>query len=222
MLRREDARVERGPSATQGAQPDLLDDGLWGKPPGGALERLLVIGPYPSKAFFDSMRSRFKPKRTLLVVDDGAAEVDELATMVRYAAATTPTGMVHAKIYVADWRASSGRRTRRLLWGSANASIAGFRDHAEVLASVALPAGLADYFEVFERPAGVAMGRVVELQNGGQLVLPSISFKSTPEPDTFDGWLQRGVLCHKYDPDQTFGRFAVKLLNPLPRYPFTG
>src|SRR5262249_47020720 len=36
-------------------------------------------------------------------------------------------------------------------------------------------------------------------------------------PETFEGWIQSGRLCHKYEPDQTFARLALNLKKPLPR-----
>ena len=197
---------------------DLFDSRLWGRPDSKAvLEKLVVVGPYPSTDFFKSIKQRFAPRDVLLVVDEGggSSAVEKMVDTVRYACAGR--GMVHAKIYLAQWKLGGGKRRRRLLWGSANASTNGFERHAETLSSIPMPPELDDYFEAFKKPVGRVSRRLLELDGGLRLVLPGFDFKSTSDPESFEGWLQAGVLCHKYDADQTFARLSVKLHNPLPK-----
>ncbi len=82
--------------------------------------------------------------------------------------------------------------------------------------STAQAAAVIDYFKRFESGSGSVPRLNVTLRPGLRLVLPGFSFSSSPAPSSFDAWVQSGRLCHRYDPDQTFGRIIVQLRRPLP------
>jgi hypothetical protein len=215
----------------------LLQPELWGRPatPGYRVHRLIVVGPYPTAGFFRAIfATALRPGRLVLVVDDGwlaeeIAEVREACAEerirldLRYAAGP---GLVHAKLYLVEWMRRGAELTFRSLgWGSPNASTGGFRDNAEVLSFAPLPtagdgkeatADILAWFGGFKRPWGTAPARSLQLRGGVRMELPRITFKSDPRPDSFAAWLQAGRLCHKYDPDQTFGKVSLQLKKAFP------
>src|SRR5262249_37088375 len=196
------------------------------------LNRFVAVGPYPTGEFFRHVREHLAPTRTVLIVDDGCprettdqisagfAESEPGAVSIRYATGLN-SEFVHAKLYWAEWR-GLGRATGYCLGGgSANASQSGFGGNAEALSFVAIEPGRHEVIEKYFAPLtdGYARGKVsavdYALPGGVRILLPGFGFTSTPEPETFEGWIQSGRLCHKYEPDQTFARLALNLKKPL-------
>lgn len=211
---------------------ELLSPVLWGRPSGNhkRADRLVVVGPYPSAEFFTQVKEILAPKHVTLVVDEGWREqvIESIRELfdpnvnIRYASCA---GLVHAKLYFVEWRHRGGSASRTLLWGSANASCAGFESgkNAEVLSSVPIAENargrkVIEYFDHLTRH-DEGEQHVLDLHMAGdlRLLLPAFRFHSEPEPQTFAGWLQSGVLCHQFQRDQTFARIAVNLIKPLPR-----
>src|SRR4051794_5609981 len=60
----------------------LFDPTIWGKPSGmdAVLQRLYVVGPYPTEHFFLRVHECLDPLEVLLVVDDGCSseEVEKI------------------------------------------------------------------------------------------------------------------------------------------------
>lgn len=207
----------------------LIQPELWGRPsPTAVLQRITVVGPYPSEEFFLEIRKKFTPRHVVLVVDDGWSR-DEIGKIrelfsnvdIRFASCS---GLVHAKLYFLDWRSKASEEPAYvLLWGSANASLAGFDPsrNAEVVSRIVLSARkkqFVSYFNQFLNEEGaIEQPLSVELPGDIQVTLPAFTFYSADEPQSFLGWLQGGILCHKFQPDQTFGRISISLLKPLPR-----
>ena len=222
-------KERQSPTGPRGSASGLLTPALWlpeGVQP--VLKRLIVLGPYPTKEFFQDIVRVYDPKEILLVVDEGCNrdEVDRIASslgsrkfQVRYASCRN-CGLLHAKVYLAEW-VSGGTTKQRLLWGSLNASRNGFQVNGEVVSAVTLEADqeriILPYFrQLWEGLSGSVQALDMNLTGGVRFHLPEFQFSVTPEPETFDAWVQAGRLCYKFQRDQTFAKLSLKLLNPLP------
>lgn len=217
--------------ATTEQHADLYAREFWGQPgtAGAFVERLFVVGPYPSMAFLKALDGALHPRQLILVVDSGwrATEVEKICkhfrsrVTVRYASCT---GLVHAKLYFVEWRnAESTRTSRHLLWGSANASRAAFDSNRNAEALSCMPVArtgegqaLSSYFEQMLEKQGECAPTDLVLSSGLRILLPGFVFQSDAIPLSFEAWVQSGVLCHQYLRDQTFGKIAVRLKKPLP------
>jgi hypothetical protein len=226
------AATEHKPQASAAEPPGgLFDPTLWGQSTGAAvLRRLHVIGPYPTEDFFRRVRDQLNPQEVLVVVDDGCNldEVDRIGRVfndkpfkVRYASCVG-SGLVHAKLYLAEWESATAPFTvRRLLWGSLNATRTGFENNAETASFTTVDPNqdvvLLPYFRtLWQKDSGVAKRVDTLLPGGVRLLLPAFRFTARREEESFESWIQSGRLCHKYEPDQTFARLSVTLRKPLP------
>lgn len=208
---------------------DLYSPELWSPDgPIGVLQRLTVIGPYPTEEFFSQME-QYNPREILLVADEGCSRevIDRIYKLcgtricIRYASCRN-CGLLHAKVYLAEWDTGIARKNR-LLWGSMNVSRNGFQVNGEVVSAVTLDEdqerAILPYFrQLWEQESGsvqrlnsVLLGRV-------QFLLPEFLFfpPTLDGPVTFDAWVQAGRLCHKFQRDQMFAKLSVKLLDSLP------
>jgi hypothetical protein len=110
-----------------------------------------------------------------------------------------------------------------LVWGSLNASRNAFEKNAEVLALATLNESQdKDLERYFHHLWDAETGTVSKLdrwlaENRVRLVLPEFRFVSKAKSESFEGWLQSGLLCHKYERDQTFAKLEVTLESPLPK-----
>lgn len=235
--------ASRGASTMKGRSPSsnararsLWSDSLWGKPTNtnARCRTIVVIGPYPTRAFFKTLAEKFRPREATVVIDEGWRDEEIKAvknvlssngvkTSIRYAGCDR--GIVHAKLYYLEWEVTpKGSVRRKILWGSANASQGGFGFNAEALSSFAIPAGTDSAVAVeayFKRLARTDAGQriqetLVQMAPGLQLLLPGFEIRADVKDISFDAWLQKGVLCHPYQPDPSFGSFAIHLKKPLP------
>ncbi|MDD2742789.1 MAG: hypothetical protein PHV02_10965 [Rhodocyclaceae bacterium] len=121
-------------------------------------------------------------------------------------------------------------RKRRLLFGSANATDAGFsgKRNAELIADVNLAIGedseLAKYFESIltafdsESPVIKIEKAEVLLSKQPTLLLPTFKCVAIGElPNGFDTWLQRGVLVAQHRNAPQFLTVSIPLTKPLPQ-----
>jgi hypothetical protein len=104
-----------------------------------------------------------------------------------------------------------------------NASQNGFQVNGEVVSAVTLDAdqerAILPYFrQLWDQPRGSVASLDVVLLGKVRFLLPEFRFFArTPEPETFDAWVQAGRLCYKFQRDQTFAKLSVKLQKPLPK-----
>ena len=195
-----------------------------------SLSRVIIVGPYPTKDFFVDL-SQLEPSRIELYVDDGCSEdcINEIREKVRQnncifscdrVAPISGNGLVHSKIYFFEWVNSQGNRTkRRIVVGSANASQQGFGLHAETYVSADLPIKLSNLvLKYFQDLNNCYLSETEELElpfdNGVTIWFPRM--KKVRKISSFDAWLRRGRLCHKFDPDQSFAKLTLNLKKPLP------
>jgi hypothetical protein len=228
-----DGKSQQVKGVTKTISVSLFEPAFWGRPiaQGAVLQRLHVVGPYPTEGFFRRVRESLDPRELLLVVDDGCnlEEIEKIRQLfenrdvrVRYASCLG-SGLVHAKLYLAEWESSSATATiKHLVWGSANASLNGFEVNAEAVSCVTLDSAPEDvilqYFrKLWETPIGQVQPVNSLLPGAVRLLLPGYRFSSEAEPETFDAWIQSGRLCHKYEPDRTFARLSLNLKRPLPQ-----
>lgn len=211
------------------------------------IDQAVVVGPYPTTGFFEKIQALSKNglkgakfSRLTILADDGWAQsqLDDIAEMYKIrpgirtklevlrVSAPHQSGLVHAKIYLFYLKNNPGTYSKRLLLiGSANASRQGFGVHAETFVCI----DIADIKDVDEQRAVVAYFDDLKmhidvkhvdfyLQRNSWVRLPAI--KAAPNQEkgsSFDNWLRRGRLCHKYQIDQTFGRLMLHLMMPLPK-----
>jgi hypothetical protein len=167
------------------------------------------------------------------VVDDGWSwqEVDEierycrkhgLEPRIRCAWCRKKAGLLHARIYLAEWGTESNAKAR-LIWGSLNASLNGFQVNAEVGSGLTLAARqkarVLRYLQPLwgESDKGAVQPQLIPLTRGIQLHLPGFQFAPrTRQRATFDAWVQSGRLCHKFQRDPAFAKLSIKLKKPLP------
>lgn len=200
------------------------------------VEFVLVIAPYFDGAFAKALVQRLRPQRIYFLVDDGARGEDlkDLRKAVpkkidlRIALAGT-SGLVHLKcIYIKSSRADGTKklRRRRILFGSANATMAAFGGrNAELIAHLNLSrtadAGFLRYLKRVED--GIRKGGgVIECGSFGPfsrtptLCLPSFRISEPGPPPGFDAWLQRGRLVARYRDAQGFLTVSLRLKATLP------
>lgn len=201
------------------------------------LHDLHIIAPYPTDGFFSDLIKHFKPENKLhLYVDDGWPDfkVEEIEKIlikekVRYDEIKRITAqnsrLVHAKIYFFKWKNDDGGCIRHILIGSANASLSGFGGNAETYALIwrgdIEPLEEKNQFPI-EKIYFSALAKNgscnecdLEIGQSSWVSLPAIKTVSKA-PSSFDSWLQRGYLCHKFDPTANFGKFVVKTTKPIP------
>jgi hypothetical protein len=220
--------------------PAFLDDCA---PKEGRLVEVVVLGPYPSVRFFQSLHDWGKKRKwlvmeadTTLVADDGwdQEQIEQIAKLydagpafrVHRAAADTAAGLVHAKLYYLKFQnGANGKMRRVLLLGSANASEQGFGTHAETYVHIPFPAfeddareAVSKYLRALQDGDGQVDALQVSLAGSSWVHLPLVRFvPSGTSYNSFDAWLRRGLLCHQYQKDPNFGCILIKLKRKLPR-----
>lgn len=199
------------------------------------LHSVTVMGPYPTAEFILSIKD-LKPRELVLYADDGVPEgvLQEISNAfpargrtklkLQRVAPEKGNGLVHAKVYLFEWKNGSPQNStqtkRCILVGSANASMQGFSLHAETFLATRVFAqsdlsGVLRYFDDLHSKGG-ASAECFDLNDSGALWLPAVKVVPKSTVDSFDAWLRRGILCHKYEADQSFGKLSVNLKKPLP------
>lgn len=199
------------------------------------LNSVTVMGPYPTADFLGRLKE-CKPRELVLYADDGVPDcvLQEISDVfpargrtklkLQRVAPEEGNGLVHAKIYLFEWKNGDGKtstQTKRcVLVGSANASLQGFSLHAETFLATRVftqsdLSGVLRYFDELRSNGAVDNG-CFDLNDSGALWLPAVKVVPKKTVDSFDAWLRRGILCHKYEGDQSFGKLSVNLKKPLP------
>lgn len=202
-------------------------------PPSAAdpsLQRVVIVSAYAGARFFKALRKTLAPDEVHVVLDAGTpaetlrAVKKALGRRLRKPLLVgSAPDLMHAKLYLCTWSVPSrSRPIFTLNLGSANASQGGFdpKRNAEAMAAIRVYPGkhraLFRYFEpVLGRRPGRVEGATVQVDNLG-IVLPTFDLRDAKSPPGFDSWLQRGVLCHRFQPDPSFLSFQVRLRKPLP------
>lgn len=203
-------------------------------PKGYRTDLFLIIAPYFDVTFISRLVDTLRPRRVRALLDDGAKPEDchafrEAAQVrdFRFAMGAAP-GLVHIKLFYAEFVRSKGRKRRRrmLFFGSANATQAAFSGerNAELIAVCELRRD-EDYqtieyvncaVEAIERGSGsVAAARGIELSRPAALSLPAIKVLAPGPSFAFDAWLQRGHLVARHREPQQFLKLSVKLKKRL-------
>lgn len=208
-------------------------------PQGYATNLVLIIAPYFDLTFIKEVVRKLSPEKVRLVIDDGVRPKDVTQLLkaasgkadVKIALAVAP-GLVHIKGYYVEFVKAEGRarRKRHFLYGSANATDAGFNGgrNAELIADVDLSAGsdreLLDYLDnlvaAVENGFGCMSGASFgPLYNASTLHLPSFKITAPGPAPGFEAWLrlQRGHLAAKYRDAQQFLTVSVALQKQLPQ-----
>lgn len=181
----------------------------------------------------------------ILVADDGVPS-DRLNEIERSCARMFKAGtvilrahesrLVHFKAYFVRWRHKSKDDTRAtLLLGSANASLQGFGENSESFVEIDID-GLGTqkarnsalrYFEKIEKFAGGNLNRLqlkpvwfwLQQAYSSWVSMPALTITRSDhaDPGSFDAWLLRGRLFHKFKPDQSFGKIRIVLAKKPPK-----
>jgi len=201
---------------------------------------MLVVTAYTGAGFFKAVNEQLKPRRLLVVVDEGTdpEAIEQIRNAVgsrlRKGGLALGRGsggrLMHAKLYILTWKATGRRTLRYLVVGSPNASASAWSVHGNIESRLHLRLKKNAHSRVLTwmQEVGEAI-RDVEHQGvkrrdlsplhlvGDQVRMQVPGFELVPAgvPD-FDSWLQQGVLCHEYLGDPSFIQMRVKLVQPLP------
>jgi hypothetical protein len=207
-------------------------------PEGYRTDLVLIVAPYIDIKFTENVIARLKPKRTRIIVDDGT-RIQDLTRILEcfrprsdvQIALGAAAGLVHMKLYYFEFVRAEGqqRRKRRMIFGSANATNAGFSGaiNSELIADLELSpdrdAHTMSYINLLVSAIeSKDSGFVPELVSDGFRFCPTVRFPSVRiaqigPPPGFDAWLQRGLLAAKYRDPQQFLVSIVKLKQKLPQ-----
>ncbi len=210
---------------------------LFGVPSGYRTNIVLLVAPYFDKKFVRQIIEKLSPEKIRVVIDDGV-QGEELEELKKAASSVpdvkfvlgTASGLVHLKFYYIEFQKISGRgrRRRRFLYGSANATDAAFigRRNAELIAEVDLTVGedsellnyIAELVTAIENGSGkIATKELGPLRNSSTLHFPAFRVNPPGPAPGFDAWLQRGLLAAKYNDAAQFLTVSVILQKHLPR-----
>lgn len=209
------------------------------------LDEVVIVGPYPSKNFFDKILNNTQNRRSqcaipkiTLAVDSGVAvqAVDEIwelmpkssgknrpKPLMSYVTTRNGQGIFHAKIYFFKITNLARNYTKQyLLLGSANASDGGFGKNAETYITIDFTdldnknkIKLDSYIDNIKSGDALAVNPcMLNLGKTSTINLPEICFVKKEEVG-FDAWLRSGKLCHRYTPDQGFGKLKLSLKKAL-------
>jgi hypothetical protein len=201
-------------------------------------ESILIVSPYVEVRFFKKIIDDLTPATLIVVVDDGCRSDDivmiknlaQKGTEVSIVLGSAP-GLVHAKIFHIEWATSGGNRAHSLVYGSGNATHQAFAGciNEELMCSVRLTVAnhkpILDWMQEVRSAALTInveenqIGPVKDawLANGMYIRLPSLRIRpADSKVSNFDLWLQRGSLLSKFQPDTSFLRVNVSLLEALP------
>lgn len=198
---------------------------------------LHIIAPYPTDSFFGEFIKYFNPKNNLhLYIDDRWPEfkvkkiketLEEIQGLkFKINRITTKDGsLVHAKIYFFKWQGPNKKYITHILIGSANPSLSGFGKNAETYAliwrgDINFPEGGNQFPIEKEYFSKLAANNhcdecYLKIGQSSWISLPEIRIV-TGKLNSFDAWLQRGYLCHKFDHAANFGKFVIKTIKPIP------
>jgi len=205
-------------------------------PEGYKTDLALVISPYFDREFANQLVKKMAPSRLRYVVDDGA-QAEDLEDLRKACgecleiALGASRGIFHLKVFYFEFVRLVGRqqRKRRLLFGSANATNAGFSGeiNRELIANIDLAreqdSEILNYLyrvvDAIESGRGLIVEKVpsVQLQNSCSIKLPSLSILPLGPPPGFDAWLQRGRLVARFPDSPQFLNIMVKLEKALPQ-----
>ena len=210
---------------------NLIDFLQESRPSHSILSSITVIGPYPSKNFIKRILEKFNPNKINLIIDYSAknaiddikSAVDNKILNIKFVRSECVGGLVHSKVYLLKWEIKKTKKYKRVLFvGSANASNNGFLKNAETLQSIPVSSidenhrkKLRDYFKSLDGGNG-SKQLILRLLSGSKLWLPGI-IQANDNVADFSGWIRNGIICHKFDPDGTFGKLNIHLKSPLPK-----
>lgn len=209
------------------------------------IDEAVIMGPYVTSLFFEQLskkggenKSAYPRSKLTILADDGwdQQELDLIQSIykekrrgakreliIRRVSPLEKSGLVHVKVYFFTVKNIAKTYTKKiLLLGSANASMHGFGIHAESFVNIDLADISTEYQEALidyinKLKAGTcAKGIIFQICRGSWISLPHVEVVNQAIYSGFDAWLRRGRLCHKYQPDNSFGKLSVQLIKPLP------
>ena len=210
----------------------LFDFLKYSQPVNHIMQEIVILSPYPSCSFINDIKNIYKPKKISLIVDLASKHLvkeiinDHKEIKISYVSTKNGKGQVHSKLYLVKWKKKGFKSSKHVLFlGSANASKNGFYTNSETL--LAIPFSkvkkiehikIIKYFSNLKNNKDNSK-KIINFDKLGILWLPKTVSAKNEDLLDFSGWIKQGVLCHKYDSENTFGKLTITLKNPLPKTP---
>lgn len=195
------------------------------RPKNASCKRIIIVGPYPTGLFISKIikEHSISPQDVHVVVDESwdPMEVNKISNIIReknvhLVRTESGNGIVHAKIYFIEYELKNSRKSKRLIIGSANASINAISNNSEAIAAIRLSSFsesdqniIEQYFESLIENRSVKEIKIESKNGDFKLVLPRINVSK--EVKSFLNWIRSGRYFIKYEPDQSFGCLSIKL-----------
>lgn len=197
------------------------------KPVDSKCSKVIIVGPYPTRGFVNSVIVELNPKIVYVVVDESwkPSELEEIGNIKSVQLIQVRTdngvGIVHAKMYYVEYEKNLKPRTR-LFFGSVNASQNSVENNSEFWASFRLSAFKPDdqkqikkYFHnLVSEKISMVKPRKIQLRNHENKTISILSFPRITKAEkikSFYNWIRSGSFFVKYEPDSSFGCLSVKL-----------
>ena len=199
------------------------------KPQNADCERVVIVGPYPTKGFIENVYTLLQPQKLYVVVDESwkPSEIEEIKNSGFAEIITVRTesgvGIVHAKMYYVEYKKKKDNLPcTRLFFGSINASQNSVKNNSEFFVSFRLSAfdgknqnKIRAYFKNLINPKVASIeAREVVLKNNKDRMISTLFFPSIRKAEnipSFYNWLRSGSFFIKYDVDPNFGYLTIKL-----------
>jgi hypothetical protein len=173
------------------------------------IHQIVIISPFIAKGFVEKLLENLSPDELFIIVDKASElKLDEINNLENKAIHTRlsqiDNGIVHAKLFLfTAQNLEVDSKEHLFLWGSCNATDAAFNKNSESLSWFKFQdkenKELLEYFRsACNNEDGQEVNEIDLQLNGINLQLPK--FKLVKQGDSFDKWLENGVL---FDPDKT-------------------
>lgn len=163
---------------------------------------ITIVSPFISKKFIETLKNELCPVRMLVVSDKrNELKIDEIAGIakVEVRLAECLDGLVHAKLFLFDWKNGA----KIFVWGSANATQSASEKNAECISLYKIRDSDNDpkseielYFGQLWQNKPVKIKSCHVTLGSMQFFLPEFSL--IERQDSFDKWLEEGQL---FDPE---------------------
>lgn len=197
-------------------------------PPKATVEKLIIIGPYPSyeyiKGLINDKKKGLSIKNIFIVVDESwdVQKLEKDGFKIIKVRANTSDAIVHAKMYYVKYKCQ-GKKQISFITGSANASKNGMSKNSETLSFYRLSLfktkdeneqkDICNYFNDLRKGKDVNELTLTH-KTGSKIFLPSI--KIAQKQISFSSWIRSGFLFYPYERDPNFGIISISLNPKLP------
>lgn len=197
-------------------------------PQKATIEKLIIVGPYPSyeyiKGLIKDNTIGLTIKNIFIVVDESwdVQKLEKDGFKIIKVRANTSDAIVHAKMYYVKYKCQ-GKKQISFITGSANASKNGMNKNSETLSFYRLSLfktkdeneqkDICNYFNNLRKGKDVKELTLTH-KTGSKIFLPSI--KIAKKQISFSSWIRSGFLFYPYERDPNFGVVSISLTPSLP------